>query len=120
MSKIYRFNTSNKKWREIAAEVLTEKKGTLHLIDTETQEETDMVIRFMYTQLIPEGYYCDGIAEVNGKLGYVHLFLGRLVETYARFKEYDLLNLENIYDDAVRTITAIGDDMVRNSDAIKL
>ena len=120
MSKIYHFNTSNKKWREIAAEVLTEKKGTLHLIDTETQEETDMVIRFMYTQLIPEGFYCDGIAEINGNLGYVHLFLGRLSETFARFVEIDQLNQEDIYNEIVRQITENGDEMVRNSDAIKL
>ena len=120
MAKILHFSTKNHKWKETAAQVLETRHGTLYLIDPETLEEVEMEIKFMYTQLIPEGYYCDGIAEVKGRLGYVHLFLGRLSETYVRFVESDLLYEKEVYDWAVRRITEIGDDMVLNSDAIKL
>ena len=93
--------------------------GILHLIESETNEEMDMEILFLFTQLIYTGYYCDGIARIGDTMGIVHIFDGT-PESYVQFYPNNALHDKEKYDQAVRNITEAGEDDIRNTEAIRV
>ena len=118
--RIFFLNKDIDSWREKTEKVLCEKTGTLHLIDSVTIREAEMEILFMYTQLIYNGYYSDGIAKIGGDIGLMHAFVGPERETYVSFRVMNELYDIELYDKYVDYITAEGDDMVLNSEACKI
>ncbi len=115
-----RFNETIDNWKENAEQVLCEKKGVLHLIDAETLLPVEMEILFMYTQLLYNGYYSDGIAKVGDDIGLIHVFLGPRKETYASFKPANELYDIELYDRVANRIREEGEEMVRNSEALEI
>ena len=119
-SGLFFFNKDIEGWKTGAEKVLCDKKGILYLIDSETAAETEMEILFMYTQLLYNGYYSDGIARIGEDIGLMHAFLGPERETYVSFRRMNELYDIELYDKYADYIAREGEDMVRNSEAIKI
>ncbi|MCR4669389.1 MAG: hypothetical protein K5774_08505, partial [Clostridia bacterium] len=59
-------------------------------------------------------------AKIGGDIGLMHAFVGPERETYVSFRVMNELYDIELYDRYVDFITAEGEDMVRNSEAIKI
>lgn len=118
--RLFFFNKDINGWKAEAEKVLCDKRGTLYLIDSETTVETEMEILFMYTQLLYNGYYSDGIAKIGEDMGLMHAYLGPESETYASFRLMNELYDIELYDKYVDHITREGDEMVLNSEALRI